>query len=39
VADFNLDRCADTHMIAFERALEHRAEPGSKLPWAPPWRR
>jgi glycosyltransferase involved in cell wall biosynthesis len=39
VADFNLDRCADTHMIAFERALEHRAEPGPKLPWAPPWRR
>jgi len=25
VAEFNLDRCADTHAIAFERALEHRA--------------
>jgi glycosyltransferase involved in cell wall biosynthesis len=23
--DFNLDRCADTHVIAFERAIEHRA--------------
>jgi glycosyltransferase involved in cell wall biosynthesis len=25
VADFNLDRCADAHAIAFERAVEHRA--------------
>ena len=25
VADFNLDRCADTHVEAFERALEHRS--------------
>jgi glycosyltransferase involved in cell wall biosynthesis len=25
VADFNLDRCADAHVIAFERAMEHRA--------------
>ena len=24
VAEFNLDRCADTHVTAFERALEHR---------------
>jgi glycosyltransferase involved in cell wall biosynthesis len=24
-ADFNLDRCADSHVIAFERAVEHRA--------------
>jgi glycosyltransferase involved in cell wall biosynthesis len=25
VAEFNLDRCADTHVVAFERAIEHRA--------------
>jgi len=25
VADFNLDRCADLHLIAFERAMEHGA--------------
>lgn len=25
VADFNLDRCADTHVTAFERAIAHRA--------------
>jgi len=25
VAEFNLDRCADTHVTAFERAMEHRA--------------
>jgi glycosyltransferase involved in cell wall biosynthesis len=25
VADFNLDRCADSHLVAFERAMEHRA--------------
>jgi glycosyltransferase involved in cell wall biosynthesis len=25
VADFDLDRCADTHVIAFERAIDHRA--------------
>lgn len=25
VGEFNLDRCADTHVTAFERALEHRA--------------
>jgi glycosyltransferase involved in cell wall biosynthesis len=25
VADFNVDRCADAHVIAFERAIEHRA--------------
>jgi glycosyltransferase involved in cell wall biosynthesis len=24
VAEFNLDRCADTHVVAFERAIEHR---------------
>jgi glycosyltransferase involved in cell wall biosynthesis len=24
VTEFNLDRCADTHVTAFERALEHR---------------
>ena len=25
VADFNLDRCADAHVMAFERAIAHRA--------------
>ena len=25
VAEFDLDRCADTHVTAFERAIEHRA--------------
>jgi glycosyltransferase involved in cell wall biosynthesis len=25
VAEFNLERCADTHVAAFERAIEHRA--------------
>jgi glycosyltransferase involved in cell wall biosynthesis len=25
VEEFNLDRCADTHVTAFERALEHRS--------------
>jgi glycosyltransferase involved in cell wall biosynthesis len=25
VAEFGLDRCADTHVTAFERAIEHRA--------------
>jgi len=25
VAEFNLERCADTHVAAFERATEHRA--------------
>jgi glycosyltransferase involved in cell wall biosynthesis len=25
VADFDLDRCADTHVTAFERAIAHRA--------------
>jgi glycosyltransferase involved in cell wall biosynthesis len=24
-ADFNVDRCADSHVVAFERAIEHRA--------------
>jgi glycosyltransferase involved in cell wall biosynthesis len=30
VADFDLDRCADSHVIAFERAIEHRAARGRR---------
>ena len=30
VADFNVDRCADTHVVAFERAIEHRAARGRR---------
>jgi len=35
VADFNLDRCADAHVLAFERAIEHRAVRAGRRRWKP----